>query len=142
MKLNIGKVNVVLLLAILLSIFASTAAFAQEHEAIVEVIRLTDMYIGIKITFPSDISGNFAGSMREKYFSCLTVPPNVLYCIGPFRVGMDPSLLTIYDTDTKEFLLQTTIYSPKSLGDEDEPAPEVDPCEENPESFECLGEPG
>lgn len=137
MRWSKGKLNTILLLVIGLSLFVNSAALAQEDEPIVEVIRLTDMYIGIKITFPSDISGNFAGTVREKHFNCLTVPPNALYCVGPFRVGMDPSLLTIYDTDTGEFLLQTTIYSPKSLGNEDEPAPEVDPCEENPESFEC-----
>jgi hypothetical protein len=126
-----------MLLAVVFSLFGSAAALARAESANVEVFRLLGTWIGIKILFPTEISGNFAGTLAGKHFDCITVPTHELYCIGPFRQGMDPSLLTIYDNDTKETVLEKVITSPRGPGkgdDEVQPtpteAPTPDPTEE------------
>jgi hypothetical protein len=145
MKANtrINQFSMVLIIAVVFSLLGRAVVLAQGEETIVEVFPLNGNYIGIKITFPTEISGSFAGTLAGKHFDCVVVPTNVLYCMGPFRNGPDPALLTIYDQDTEEIVLREVISPPQRPGREDEPTPEptVDPCEINPESFECLGEP-
>ena len=84
-KARIRKFSIVLFLAIVLSLIG-TAAYAQGSDPTIEVFRLRNFYVGIKITFPNEISGDLGGVIRGKYFDCLVIPTNTLYCIAPFRV--------------------------------------------------------
>lgn len=144
MKANtrVWRASVVLILAIVFSMFGNVSALAQTDGAIVEVFRLSGTYVGIKITFPTEISGNFAGTLASKHFDCAVVSSNVLYCIGPFRAGPDPATLVIYDKDTEEIILRKVVMPPPNKPKEVEPTltpvPTVDPCEENPESEGCI----
>ncbi|MBM3125877.1 MAG: hypothetical protein FJZ87_12530 [Chloroflexi bacterium] len=116
------KFSLVLILVVILSLFAGVA-HAQEGSAIVEMFSLFKPYVLFKITFPEEISGNFAGTLAGKHFDCLQTAPTVLICIGPFR-DPDPSFLTIYDQDTEEIILQKVVSPPKFPGKEfDEPEP-------------------
>jgi hypothetical protein len=120
-KAGLRKLSIVLLLVLLASVFG-TAVYARTDKTSVDVYRIDATFIILKITFPNDISGNFAGEMAGKHFDCLTIPPNILICIGRFRVGSDPSFLTIYDKDTDAIILQTVITSPpNNKGGGDEP---------------------
>ena len=125
-KASIRKLSIVLLLAIVISLFG-TAAHAQEADAIVEVFRLGNFYVGIKITFPTEISGDFGGVIRGKYFDCLVIPTNTMYCVAPFRVKSDPSFLTIYDKETGAVILQQVIHSPGEFIGGEEPTPVAPP---------------
>lgn len=130
---RIRKLSFVLLLGLVFSFFGR-AAHAQEADATVEVFRLNNPFILLKITFADEISGSFAGEMAGKHFDCLTIPPHVLICIGRFRAGPDPALLTIYDQETKEIVLQKVINSPPGKGGGDEPpAPQPVPDPESPQ---------
>ena len=133
-KARIRKLSIVLFLAIIMSLFGRSA-YAQETNPIVEVFRLGNFYVGIKITFPTGISGDFGGVIRGKYFNCVVIPSSTLYCIAPFRVGSDPSLLTIYEHETGKIILQDVIYSPGSYIGGDEPTPTPPPEEE---CIECI----
>jgi hypothetical protein len=134
-KARIRKFSIVLFLAIVISLFG-TAAYAQESNPTVEVFRFGNFYVGIKITFPNEISGDFGGVIRGKYFDCVVVPTNTLYCIAPFRVKSDPSLLTIYNKEGGEIILQNVIYSPGEFIGGEEPTPVAPPDEE--ECIECV----
>jgi hypothetical protein len=129
-KAGLRKFSIVLLLVMLVSLFGG-AAYARAEVATVDVFRIDRTFILLKITFPNDISGSFAGEMAGKHFDCLTIPPNILICIGRFRVGPDPAFLTIYDQDTDEIILQKVIKSPpgngKGEGEEQPAAPTPPP---------------
>jgi hypothetical protein len=120
------KWNIVILLVLLLSLFAGTAASARPadraDEITIDVFRLNKTWVIIKITFPYDLEGDFAGTLASKHVDCQLVSSNVLICLARFRVGSDPSYLTIYDQDTKENILQEVIGSPDLKdGDPEEP---------------------
>ena len=134
-KARMQKFSMVMLLVMVFSLFA-TAVHAQDEQATVEVFRVDRTFVILKITFPTEISGSFAGTLAGKHFDCITLPPNVLICIGRFRVSPDPALLTIYDQDTKENILQKVIYSPRGedKGEDEIPAPV-----ENENESECDG---
>jgi len=137
-KNRLTKLSIILLLAMLFSLF-STVAYARQddNDATVEVFRVNRLFVVIKITFPSDINGGFAGTLNGKHFDCVTASSNTLICIGPFRTGPEYATLTIYDQDTKENVLQKTLKSPPTngVGDEEEiPAPTKEEC------VECLPE--
>ena len=97
---------------LLLSILYVGVVYAREDKAQIDVYRIDKTFVILKITFPTDISGNFAGTLAGKHFDCITIPPNVVLCIGRFRAGSDPSFLTLYDQDTKENVLVQLVTSP------------------------------
>lgn len=132
MKKRIGfrRFSIVLLLVMLFSLFVG-AVQALGDEATVEVFRLDKTFVILKITFPTEISGNFAGVVAGKQFDCITLPPNVLICIGRFREGSDPSFLTIYDKDTEENILQQVISSPRLPGEGDKEPPTPPPSQDD-----------
>lgn len=136
-KAPIRKLSIVVFLAIMISLFG-TAAYAQEADAIVEVFRLGNFYVGIKITFPTEISGDFGGVIRGKYFDCLVIPTNTMYCIAPFRVKSDPSFLTIYAKGTGEVILQQVIHSPGEFIGGEEPTPPAPPTPVKTPPAECT----
>lgn len=139
-KARVKKFSIVMLLVMVLSLFG-TAAHAQDEQATVEVFRIDRTFVILKITFPTEIGGSFAGTLAGKHFDCVTLAPSTLICIGRFRVSPDPALLTIYDLDTKENILEKVIYSPRGGGEneekEDSPAP-VDNGNENEACVECF----
>jgi hypothetical protein len=93
------------------------------------VIRLNDHYIGIKIVFPTDISGHFSGFINQKHFDCLTIPPRTLFCIGPLDKSERLVTLYLYLHDSQEIVLEQPIeVGPHWVG---EPAdkPSCEECE-------------
>jgi hypothetical protein len=112
--------KLVLGLVIVLSLLMSVTAYAQTEDVTVELLRLGGTYVGIKITFPTEISGNFSGMLASKGFDCLAIPTNVVYCIGPFQKGAGPSTLFLIDQDTKEVVLEKVVSPPKPIGYGDE----------------------
>lgn len=134
-QLRSRKVSMFLLFVMVFSLFATSVYARQSDETTVDVFRIDRMSVIIKITFPSEISGSFAGTLAGKHFDCVTVPPSTLICIGPFRVGPDYATLTIYDQDTKENIFQKALKSPPSngKGDEEDSSPVIikpTPCPE------------
>ena len=132
---RVRKVSLVLFLVMVFSLFATSVYARQSDDPTVNVFRINRLYVLIKITFPTEISGNFAGTLAGKHFDCVTVPPSTLICIGPFRYGPEYATLTIYDQDTKENIFQKALKSPPAngIGDEDitpEPKPTEEPCVE------------
>ncbi|MFN8413811.1 MAG: hypothetical protein U0Z26_15630 [Anaerolineales bacterium] len=135
-KLRVRLFSVALLLVMVFSLFG-TAAYAREDKPTIQVFRIDDTFVIFKITFPTDITGNFAGVITGNHLDCLVVPPNVLICIGRYRVGPESHTLTIYNNDSYDVILQKVIQSPPSngKGDEEEtpaptPAPTKEPCVE------------
>jgi hypothetical protein len=117
----------------------SATAYAQTGDAVVEVSSLGGTIVGIKITFPTEISGNFMGMISGKSLDCITVPSNVVYCIGPFQKGAGPSTLFLIDRDTKEIVLQKIVSSPTvhGSGEGEAAIPPVEPPVDPPPSKEC-----
>jgi len=140
-RARIRKSSIVLFLAIVFSLFG-TVAYAQGSDPVIEVFRLANFYVGIKITFPNEVSGDFGGVIRGNYFDCLVIPTNTLYCIAPFRVKLDPSFLTIYKKENGEIILKQVIYSPGEFigGKESTPTPLATPPPNN-DCVECLPPP-
>jgi hypothetical protein len=125
------KASMFLLFVMIFSLFATSVYARQSDEPTVDVFRIDSMSVIIKITFPSEISGEFAGTLAGKHFDCVTVPPSTLICIGPFRVGPEYATLTIYDQDTKENVFAKALKSPPSNGkgdkEENDSSPVVKP---------------
>ncbi len=132
-NMPLRKWNIVILLVLLLSLFAVTAvsaraSSARADEVTIDVFRLNKTWVIIKITFPYDLEGDFAGTLASKHVDCQLVSSNVLICLARFRVGSDPSYLTIYAQDTKENILQEVIGSPDLQdGDPEEKQPSAPP---------------
>lgn len=110
------KIGFVVGLVVILSLLVSATVYAQTGDATVEVVRFGGTFVGIKITFPTEISGDFVGMISGKSLDCITVPPNVVYCIGPFQKGAGPSTLFLIDRDTKETVLQKIVSPPRMQG--------------------------
>jgi hypothetical protein len=128
LKAKIQKVFLGVFLALVISLVGSRAAFAQTETASVEVFRIFGTWVGIKIIFPNDISGNFAGVLNGKHFDCATIPSNTLYCMGPFAQWSDEGTLFIYDNVSDEIVLKKVINPPLgSQGEEVTPPAEVTP---------------
>ena len=135
---RVRKVSLVLFLVMVFSLFATSVYARQSEDPTVNVFRINRLYVLIKITFPTEISGNFAGTLAGKHFDCVTVPPSTLICIGPFRYGPEAATLTIYDQDTKENFFEKVIKSPPAPGTGDEtpePKPTEEPSEEPSEEI-------
>ncbi|MCC7119199.1 MAG: hypothetical protein IT310_11785 [Anaerolineales bacterium] len=132
-KLYLKVAGSVLLLSLLFSLFATSALALQSSDPTVQVFRLNRLQVIIKITFPNEISGNFAGTLGSGHFDCVTTSSKTLLCIGPFRVGPDYATLTIYDVDTKENIFKKALKSPPYIGNGEEtpePTPTEGPCVE------------
>ncbi|MEW6027938.1 MAG: hypothetical protein ACOYZ8_15540 [Chloroflexota bacterium] len=102
---KIGNAILITLLALILTATPVLAADAAE----ITVIRLNDHYIGIKIVFPTDISGHFSGFINQKHFDCLTLPPCTLFCIGPLDKSERLVTLYLYSHDLQEIVLEQPI---------------------------------
>ncbi|MEW6240453.1 MAG: hypothetical protein AB1564_06555 [Chloroflexota bacterium] len=102
---KIGNAILITLLALILTATPVLAADAAE----ITVIRLNDHYIGIKIVFPTDISGHFSGFINQKHFDCLTLPPRTLFCIGPLDKSERLVTLYLYSHDLQEIVLEQPI---------------------------------
>jgi len=137
-KAGLRRFGIILLVVMVFSLFAGTVS-AQDEETTIDVFRIDKTFILLKITFPHDISGSFAGEMAGKHFDCITVPSNVLICIGRFRVGSDPGFLTIYDQDTEEIVLQQVISSPPLNGKGEGDAPPSAPPTPPPSGGDDIG---
>ena|SRR5690349_13256990 len=141
-KPRLRRASIVILIVFLLSLFGSVVS-ARADEATVELFRIDKTFVILKITFPNDISGSFAGELAGKHFDCLTIPSNVLICIGRFREGSDPSFLTIYNTESEEVILQEVVTTPKAPGKgpgEEQPAPveTPPPGDDDDDCVECF----
>jgi hypothetical protein len=140
-KVRYRKFGFVLGVVVILSLLMSATAYAQTGDAIVELFRFGGTFVGVKITFPTEISGNFLGMISGKSLNCVTVPPNVVYCIGPFQKGAGPSTLFLIDQDTKETVLQKVVSPPKPQGSGEEqqtvPQPTEPPVEPECPPEEC-----
>ena len=126
-KANLRKFSIALLLVLLVSMFVGTAVHAREDKATVEVFPFIKPYVLIKITFPTDINGNFGGILGpigSKYFDCFQPSSNVLICFAAYR-DPKPVILTVYDKDTGEIILAQVIYPThfEGKGEGDAPAP-------------------
>ena len=112
MKHTQRKIRVAIIVAILFSLLVTTAAFAAEGDPTVSPERLSGTQIGIKIEFPTDISGGFYGEMWGKHFDCVVVSSNVVYCIGPFAKWMKYGMFHLFVQGTNEEVLVKFIYIP------------------------------
>jgi hypothetical protein len=99
------KMRVGLTIAVLMSILLTTAAAAAGGEPVVTAERLEGTKIGIKIEFPNEISGEFAGFMWGKYFDCATISSHVVYCIGPMASWVRSGLFYLYSNASKSVVL-------------------------------------
>ena len=91
---NQKKIQIGIIAAVIMSIFVTTAAAAGQP--LVSSERLEGTKIGVTITFPDAISGEFAGFMWGKYFDCKTISSNVVYCIGPMASWVRSGLFYLY----------------------------------------------
>jgi hypothetical protein len=134
-----SRISIILFFVIVFSFFATSVSARQTEDPTVEVFRMNGLYVIIKITFPTEISGSFAGTLAGKHFDCVTLPPSTLICMGSFRVGPDYATLTIYDQDTKENILVKALKSPPSngIGEQEDPIPVKEEEEEEPCSEQC-----
>jgi len=112
-KMSFRKFGFVFGLVVILSLTISATAYAQTGEPIVELFRLGGTQVGIKITFPDGISGNFLGMIAGKALDCTTVSSNVVYCAGPFQQGAEASTFFLIDQSTKETVLKQVVSPPK-----------------------------
>ena len=139
-NLNIKKTNHrvhnILLILILLLMLTTNLASAAGEDASVFVTRLTGTNIGIKIIFPEPISGNFWGVIHGHHFSCATIPPDTLYCIGPLATWVDAATLHIYEHPSGNVIFSKVISSPKKIGGSEETPTDPQP-EPEPEDPEC-----
>jgi hypothetical protein len=123
-KMPFRKLGFVFSLVVVLSLLTSVTAYAQDGDATVELFRLNRTHVGIKITFPTDISGDFMGILAGNGFDCSTIPSNVVYCIGAYQVGAGASTLFLINPDTGEIVLEHVVNPPKPKREhENEPKP-------------------
>jgi len=99
------KLRIGLIIALMLSVLFTSAAAAAAGDPLVTAERLEGTKIGIKIEFPSAVSGEFAGFMWGKYFDCEVVSSNVVYCIGPLATWVKSGLFYLYSSDTQSIIL-------------------------------------
>lgn len=117
MKMSLLKSGFILGLAVILSLVISVTAHAQTDEAAVELFRLGGNYAGVKITFPTDISGSrFLVMVAGKGFDCEVTPPNVVYCIGVYPKSTGPTTLYLIDLETKATILKRLVFPPVPKG--------------------------
>ena len=121
---TIGLVALVFLLVLVMIPFSNVAA---EEGNIDDVERLVGVYVGITIHFPGGISGSFGGTMNGKHFDCETIPPNTLYCIGPFAYWVGPAYLHIYDQSTGEVIYSELVEVPPKNAEPEGPPPPPPP---------------
>jgi hypothetical protein len=110
-KTSFRKLGLVAGLAVALALVMSITAYAQSTEPVVELFRLGGTQVGVKITFPTDISGDFLGMLAGKALDCETIAPNIVYCTGPFQKGKGASTLYLVNLDTKEIVLRQVLSS-------------------------------
>jgi hypothetical protein len=122
----------VFVVMVILSLSMNVTAYAKAAgDPIVELFRLGGTQVGIKITFPDSISGNFMGMLAGNSLDCTTVPPNIVYCIGPYQKGAGTSTFFLIDQETKNIALQKVVSPPKPIHGEAEPQlPSAPICEE------------
>jgi hypothetical protein len=135
-NLSFRKLGLVFGLVVVFSLLISATAYAKTGEPIVELWRLSGSQVGIKITFPDGISGNFLGMLAGKALDCTTIPPNVVYCMGPFQKSAGPSTLFLIDQETKETALKQVVSPPKPKNNNDETT--TPPIETPPPPPECF----
>ncbi len=112
-KMPFRKLGFVFSLVVVLSLLTSMTVYAQDGDAIVELFRLNGTHVGIKITFPADVSGDFFGMVAGNGFDCSTTPPNVVYCIGPFQKGAGSSTLFLINPSTGETVFEHVVTPPR-----------------------------
>ena len=130
-KIN-RKVRNILLTLLLILMLTTGLASAAGEDTTVYVTRLTGTFVGIKIIFPEPISGSFAGVINGNYFSCATIPPNTLYCMGRLASWVDEATLHIYEHPSGNVIFSRVISSPPRIG-----GTGVTPPDPAPESEEC-----
>jgi len=121
-----AKIRIGITIAVLMSILLTTAAAAAGGEPLVTAERLEGTKIGIKIEFPNEISGEFAGFMWGKYFDCETISNHVVYCIGPMASWVRSGLFYLYPTDSNTATLIKLITV---IPERQEVAPVIDDCQ-------------
>jgi len=111
----------------ILSLLMNVPAYAKaDGDPIVELFRLNRTHVGIKITFPDSISGNFVGVIAGNSLDCTTISPNIVYCIGPYQKGAGASTLFLINQESKDIALQKVVSPPKPAGGDEPVSPP--PC--------------
>jgi hypothetical protein len=123
------KSGSILIVAVLIAIMITTAAAAQEQKAEITVTPLGGTYYSIKLVFPYEMSGKFAGVIYGKLFACDNIDSNTLYCTGPLPAGPKYALLNLYSYDSDEVVYQDIITIPPQSGGEPTPVPSQAPPE-------------
>jgi hypothetical protein len=104
--------RIAVIVAVLSALLITTAVAAAGGEPVVTAERLEGTKIGIKIEFPNEISGEFAGFMWGKYFDCDTISNHVVYCIGPMASWIRSGLFYLYPTNSNTAVLIKLITIP------------------------------
>jgi hypothetical protein len=116
---TIGMLSLIFVLVFILIPGSNAAA----EGAIVYMERLVGTFVGFTIDFPNEISGDFAGTINGKHFDCETIPPNKLYCMGPFAYWSGAATLHIYVKGSGEVILSKVILPPNKNGTDPDPDP-------------------
>lgn len=126
-KSKLYKPGIFLASLLILSLLTTLTAFARsstEDAATVHVTRLRGPFVGIKIIFPDDLSGEYAGTLGASHFDCSVVASNTLYCVGPFDWSLGPQTLNIYENHAPYTMVLVKIIVPPPSGPR---GPEVTP---------------
>jgi len=127
---GVRKFCILVVALVIMSLFTSTTVSARglmdNTTAAISVSWTSYTHMGIKIVFPTSISGNFAGTLGASHFDCAVVDSNTLYCIGPYSSGNTLGLLTIYqNTPPYNIFLTQVITIPPRPGQPSAPPPPV-----------------
>ena len=107
-----GRTLCVLSIMVVLVLTLTPGTNAAAEGAVVTIERLAGISVGITIHFPTEISGSFAGTMNGKHFDCDTIPPDSLYCVGPFPYWAGGAVLHIYSQSSGEVIFSRLLLPP------------------------------
>jgi hypothetical protein len=122
------RLRISLIIALMLSVLFTFTASAAAGDPLVTAERLSGTQIGVKIEFPNEISGEFAGFMWGKYFDCNTISNRIVYCIGPLATWVKSGLFYLYSSDSKSIIL-VKLITVAQLRQEFIPTPQCPPRE-------------
>jgi hypothetical protein len=126
------KVQVATIVAVMLALLVTTAAYADDTEQIRSVQRLSGTQIGVTVQLPSGVSGAFYGGMWGQHFDCSVVSSSVVYCTGPLSSWMQGGMFYLYSKDTNKEVLRDYIYIPPQPRERKPVVPTCPPQECNP----------
>jgi hypothetical protein len=106
-------IRIFVLFSLLITTFLAMPVLAEGDGPTVSVERLKGIYVGMKIVFPEDISGDLSAFINGVKMKCEVVPQNALYCVGPLRAKTFGNL-TILDGTNNTKIFATTVAGPAS----------------------------